>query len=374
MTLPELIIDRPGNRQVIRLTGRLVTEALGAMERAFAAVPRTAEPVDIDMSRLDAIDTGGAWMVADLKKELAQAGATVTLRGAKPAHLALLKTVEQGLPEEEGIEAPPTGFVPWLAGLGESVAGGWKGVVSFLGFFGLMVSRLAGTVVRPWRLRGTSLVSQIEDAGFNAIPIVTLMGFLIGIVLGFQGAAQLRQFGAEVFVVDLISISILRELGILLTAIIVAGRSGSAFTASIGSMNVQEEIDAMRALGLDPIEVLVLPRVLALVIVLPILGMIANIAGIVGGLLMSWIELGISPGMFLTRLHDGTDVSHLLVGLIKAPFFALMIGSVACWQAMQVQGSAESIGKRTTVSVVQSILLAIIIDAVFSIFFSEIGV
>ena len=200
------------------------------------------------------------------------------------------------------------------------------------------------------------------------------MGFLIGVVLAFQGATQLKQFGAEIFVVELISISILREMGVLLNAIIVAGRSGSAFTASIGSMKVQEEIDAMRTLGLDPIEVLVVPRVLALLIMLPILGFVADIAGLIGGALMSWIDLGVSPGMFLTRLKENTDVWQLAVGLIKAPFFALVIGVIACWQAMQVRGSSESVGQRTTASGVQSIFMVIAIDALFSIFFSELGV
>lgn len=226
----------------------------------------------------------------------------------------------------------------------------------------------------PWRLRKAALVTHMEETGAKALPIVALMGFLIGVVLAFQGATQLKQFGAEIFVVELISISILRELGILLTAIIVAGRSGSAFTASIGSMKVQEEIDAMRTLGLDPIEVLVIPRVLALLIMLPILGFVADMAGLFGGALMSWIDLGVSPGMFVTRLKENTDVWQLAVGLIKAPFFALVIGVIACWQAMQVKGSAQSVGQRTTASVVQSIFMVIAIDALFSIFFSEIGI
>ena len=246
--------------------------------------------------------------------------------------------------------------------------------VSLISFLGEVLSRFAYGVVRPRRWRTAALVSQMEETGFHAIPIVMLMSFLIGIVLAFQGASQLRQFGAEVFVVDLIAISILRELGILLTSIIVAGRSGSAFTASIGSMKVREELDAMRTLGLDPIEVLVLPRVIALVIMLPILGFIANISGLFGGALMSWIELGVSPSMFITRLQENTDIWHLAIGMIKAPFFAAIIATVSCWQAMQVQGSADSVGRHTTTSVVQAIFLVIVADAVFSIFFAELGV
>lgn len=257
---------------------------------------------------------------------------------------------------------------------GRQVAAAQSAALSFIGFLGETLTRIFSLLLRPRRLRWASLVTHMQDAGFNAIPIIALMGFLIGVVLAFQGATQLQRFGAEVFVVELISISVLRELGILLTAIIVAGRSGSAFTASVGSMKVQEEIDAMRTLGLDPIEVLVVPRVLALVLVLPILGFVANLCGLFGGALMSWIDLGVSPGMFLTRLYENTGIWHLAVGMIKAPFFAVVIGVVACWQAFQVRGSSTSVGQRTTAAVVQGIFLVIALDAVFSIFFAQLGV
>jgi phospholipid/cholesterol/gamma-HCH transport system permease protein len=203
---------------------------------------------------------------------------------------------------------------------------------------------------------------------------VALMAFLIGVVLAFQGAAQLRQFGAEVFVVDLIAISILRELGILLTAIIVAGRTASAFTAAIGSMKMREEIDAMRTLGIDPGHALIVPRVLALVLMLPILGLIANLAGIFGGALMSWIELGISPAMFMTRLAEGTDVTHAVVGLVKAPVFAVLIGVIGCRAGLGVGNTAESLGRMTSSAVVAAIFAVILADALFSIFFQQIGV
>jgi phospholipid/cholesterol/gamma-HCH transport system permease protein len=192
--------------------------------------------------------------------------------------------------------------------------------------------------------------------------------------LAFQGASQLRQFGAEVFVVDLIAVSILRELGILLTAIIVAGRTASAFTAAIGSMKMREEIDAMRTLGIDPATALFVPRILSLLIMLPILGLIANLSGLIGGALMSWVELGISPGMFQSRLVENTGVWHLLVGMIKAPFFALIIGIVGCHAGMQVGSNAESLGQKTSSSVVTAIFAVIVTDAIFSIFFAQVGV
>jgi phospholipid/cholesterol/gamma-HCH transport system permease protein len=258
--------------------------------------------------------------------------------------------------------------------LGRRVAGGAATLLGLAGFLGLFLSRIGQTLIRPRNLHLTSLVHHCEDVGVKAVPIIALMGFLIGVVLAFQGAAQLRQFGAEVFVVDLIAVSILRELGILLTAIIVAGRTASAFTASIGSMKMREEIDAMRTLGLDAGHVLFVPRILALLLMLPILGLVANISGLVGGALMSWIELGISPGMFQTRLLDGGNTNHLAVGLVKAPVFALIIGVIGCHAGMQVGGNAESLGQQTSRSVVAAIFAVIVADALFSIFFSEIGV
>lgn len=352
--------------------GALLTATIGDVEKAFSAVTSQSDTV-IDVSELTAFDTGGAWLVADLKARVGQAG-TVTVEGMAPAYAALLANVEAAIPENDEEPDGPKGIMASLDRFGRQVVKAQEAVISFSGFLGETLVRIFALALRPWRLRWASLVTHMQEAGLNAVPIVALMGFLIGIVLAFQGATQLQRFGAEVFVVELISISVLRELGILLTAIIVAGRSGSAFTASVGSMKVQEEIDAMRTLGLDPIEVLVVPRVLALVLVLPILGFVANICGLFGGALMSWIDLGVSPGMFLTRLYDNTGVWHLAVGMIKAPFFAVVIGVVACWQAFQVRGSSTSVGQRTTASVVQGIFLVIVLDAMFSIFFAQLGI
>ncbi len=374
MTQPTITSDQTSEGVCIRIAGDLRTQSLESVENAFGSLRPDGTDMVVDLTGVQSLDTGGAWLVADLERRIRDSGAQVRLEGVQEAHASLIETVAQNIPEAVGAQEPPRGAVEWLARLGERTVGAWKDTLSVLEFLGLTLHRLFRTLIMPWRLRRAALVSQMEQAGFKALPIVSLMGFLIGVVLAFQGATQLKQFGAEIFVVELISISVLRELGILLTAIIVAGRSGSAFTASIGSMKVQEEIDAMRTLGLDPIEVLVVPRVLALLIMLPILGFIADIAGLFGGALMSWIDLGISPGMFLTRLKESTDVWQLAIGLIKAPFFALVIGVISCWQAMQVKGSSESVGQRTTASVVQSIFMVIAIDALFSIFFSELGV
>ncbi len=374
MDMPTLKLDDAAGRPVLRLGGAFVTENLGSVEKVMSSVAVKDAAVELDMSGLTALDTGGAWAIIDLQNRLQHGQTEVEITGAATHYAALLQTVSENLFPEEVQAEPDHGVSAWFSNIGETVVDAGKGIAAFCGFFGLVLHRLGRSILQPRRIRWASLVSQMEEAGLNAVPVVALMGFLIGVVLAFQGAAQLQQFGAEVYVVELISISVLRELGIMLTAIIVAGRSGSAFTAAIGSMKVQEEIDAMQTLGLDPIEVLVLPRLLALLIMLPILGLIANFAGLFGGMLMSWIELGVSPNLFLTRLQDNTDVWNLLVGLIKAPFFAVVISVVACRQAMLVGGSAASVGQRTTASVVQSIFLVIAIDALFSIFFSELGV
>jgi phospholipid/cholesterol/gamma-HCH transport system permease protein len=213
----------------------------------------------------------------------------------------------------------------------------------------------------------------MEQVGLNAMPIVALISFLIGVVLAYMGALQLTRFGASVFVVDLLEVAVLRELGILLTAILVAGRSGSAFTAQIGSMKIREEVDAMRTMGLDPVEVLVVPRILALLITLPMLGFIADLAGLLGGGLMTWTVLGIGPATFLERLRDTVDMRHFAAGLIKAPFFALAIGLIGCLLGFRVSGSSESVGRLTTQAVVEAIFTVIVLDAGFAVFFSAIG-
>ena len=268
----------------------------------------------------------------------------------------------------------PTGPRATLEGVGRASVDIVDGFANTLRILGLFLHRLARSFIRPRAFRFTALVAHCEAVGLKAVPIVALLSFLIGVVLAFQGASQLQQFGAEVFVVELIAISILRELGILLTAIIVAGRTASAYTSAIGSMKMREEIDAMKTLGIDPADALIVPRVLALVIMLPILGLIANVSGLLGGALMAWVELGISPELFRLRLIEGTDVSHVIVGMVKAPVFALVIGVIGCRDGLRVEGTAESLGRMTSTSVVSAVFAVIVIDAVFSIFFAQLGI
>ncbi|MDP5085588.1 MAG: MlaE family lipid ABC transporter permease subunit [Yoonia sp.] len=357
----------------LEVTGDLHIDALQRLD--LGELWRMAEQaLVIDIKGLTRIDTAGAWVLVDLQRRASLNGHELTIEGAGDAQAQLIDVVRQNMPPQD-TKVPQAKTLPdRLAAFGELVVTSLGKAVDLIAFLGQVVATIATIIRHPSRLRLTSLVHHCQQVGFDAVPIVALMAFLIGVVLAFQGAAQLRQFGAEVFVVDLIAISVLRELGILLTAIIVAGRSGSAFTAAIGTMKMREEIDAMRTIGLDPVTILVVPRVLALIIMLPALGFIADISGLVGGAVMSWIELGVSPAVFQSRLVSNTDVWHFSVGMIKAPFFALIIGIVGCYEGMMVGGDAESLGRRTSISVVLSIFLVIVMDAMFSIFFAVVGV
>jgi phospholipid/cholesterol/gamma-HCH transport system permease protein len=337
------------------------------------ADPAPGARLRLDLSGVTRLDTAGAAAILRLRDRLAASGGALDIVGASAAQGRMLDLVAARRFAPAVPEARPPALRTAVERLGLATVEGLRTAAALTAFLGQTVVVLAATLVRPWRLRLTPLVFHLGEVGLGAVPIVALMAFLIGVVLAFQGATQLRQFGAEVFVVDLIAISVLRELGILLTAIIVAGRTGAAFTAAIGSMKMREEIDAMRTLGLDPVAVLVLPRVLALLIALPLLGLVANVMGLLGGAVMAWVELGVSPGMFRARLLEGVDLSNAVVGFLKAPVFALIIGVVGCFEGMRVGGNAESLGRRTSVSVVTGIFLVILTDALFSIFFSVVG-
>lgn len=357
----------------VSLSGDMTVRTISPIAERLSQLP--AGDVTVDLSGVGRLDTAGAWMLARLKRRIETAGQAFGLSGARDETARLISSVEAALPETEEVTAPTRmSFKDRLEHVGRSVVSGLGFLGGLLEFLGMFLARMLRAVRHPREFRVTALAHHCEEVGLKAVPIVALMSFLIGIVLAFQGASQLRQFGAEVFVVDLIAISILRELGILLTAIIVAGRTASSFTAAIGSMKMREEIDAMRTLGLDPVMLLFVPRILALLLMLPILGLIANASGLIGGALMSWVELGISPEMFRIRLVEGTDISNVAVGMIKAPFFAVLIGVVGCHAGMQVKGNAESLGRMTSSAVVTAIFAVIVTDAAFSIFFAQMGI
>lgn len=365
-------LDLAARQPVLRLGGALTIHTVTGLRARLDEIDGSAA-ITVDLGDLDRLDTAGAWALGALAARLDMAGGQVEIVGASDEAALLLERVRKSMPRPDVAPAAPRGITARLDALGRRVAAGVRFVLELAGYLGLFIAGLGRALRHPGEFRLTALMAHAEDVGLRAVPIVALMAFLIGVVLAFQGSAQLRQFGAEVFVVDLIAISVLRELGILLTAIIVAGRTASAFTAAIGSMKMREEIDAMRTLGLDPTMVLFVPRILALLLMLPILGLIANVMGLLGGALMSWIELGISPSMFRIRLIEGTDISHVFVGLSKAPAFALVIGVIGCHAGMQVQGNAESLGRMTSNAVVSAIFAVIVIDALFSIFFAQVG-
>jgi phospholipid/cholesterol/gamma-HCH transport system permease protein len=325
-------------------------------------------PLITDISAVTRLDTASAWALIQAELAAKVAGYRFEIFGGSAGARALIDTVRTALPKPDLEPEKTVSLQDRLEAVGRTVTDATRFLLQLIGYFGLFLARLVSSIVNPREFRLTALVHHCHEVGVKAVPIVALMAFLIGVVLAFQGATQLRQFGAEVFVVDLIAVSI------LLTAIIVAGRTASAFTAAIGSMKMREEIDAMRTLGIDPAAALFVPRILALFLMLPILGLIANVSGLIGGALMSWVELGISPSLFQTRLIESTDVSHLLVGMIKAPFFALIIGVVGCQAGMQVGNNAESLGRQTSSAVVTSIFAVIVVDAIFSVFFAQVGI
>ncbi len=324
----------------------------------------------IDLTAVERMDSAGALLVADLlhRNQLdldALAGAAPEQRALLEATLATLK--------QPAVHEPGRRWTDLFAHVGEASVELLKQVQRLLGFIGQIVAILPGVVIRPRRWRPTSVVHHMEQTGLDALPIVALLSFMVGAVITFLGAVVLREFGASIFAVELVSFSFLREFGVLLTAILLAGRTASAFTAQIGAMKSREEIDAIRTLGMNPIEVLVVPRLIALLLVFPLLTFVAMATGILGGLVICASSLDISPAMFLARFQDTFQMRHFAVGMIKAPVFALVIGLIGCLEGFKVAGSAESVGQRTTSSVVQAIFLVILLDAVFALLFQELG-
>lgn len=384
--------DQTGGRRVY-FHGDLTIATSAKAQTALATLRiENQEFICLQLDHLERFDTAGAWLIYKTMRDLRFEGAVISYAGASEGQETL---IEQALINDAPCAITPpvrNSLLAQVEDVGEATVSIAENLGEFLSFLGLVLLRCAQTfaslclfavrlpgsmisgkpIQRP-RLRATSLVHHMEVTGLRATPIIGLICLLIGVVMVQQGAYQLQQFGAEVFVVNLIGISGLRELGVLLTAIMVAGRSGSAFTAQIGSMKLNEEIDAMRTIGLDPIDTLVIPRLMALVIVLPLLTFFADIMVLVGGGLLSWVALDITPSAFINQLNDAVLVTDFYVGMIKAPVFALIIAVSGCFNGMSVGGDAESVGNRTTRAVVESIFLVIVLDAFFAVFFTYLG-
>jgi phospholipid/cholesterol/gamma-HCH transport system permease protein len=370
------VVDDAGCRH-LTVRGHWVVDHVSTLSKAISAAAEDPPGSAIlDGAGIERLDLTGAWLLRSLEQRLAGAGCAVSWAGERPATLAFVDEVSR---EAAGGGEPSRGRtlrrveLP-LHAVGEVAVLLWTHLLEGLAFLGAIFTVLGAAVLQPRRFRLPSIVRHVYETGITAVPIVSLIAFLISVIVAYIGAQQLRQFGGEIFVVDLVTISVLREFGVLLTAIIVAGRSGSAFAAEIGVMKLNDEVDALRAIGMDPIEVLVSPRVLGLVIALPLLTVVADAMGLAGGMLLSWYLVDIPINQFIVRMNESIADTTFWVGLVKAPVFAFLIAMIGTFQGMRVHGSSRELGRLTTVAVVQSIFMVIFADAVFAVVFLELDI
>lgn len=372
---PAITVEEHGGDVFLVVSGRWTAPHAAEVERLAAMIleaTRGGGSVRIDLAAVERLDTLGAWVLDRTRHELGDRGQPADFVGARPEHQTLLDEIAyRGFQEPTRVKT--SRVVDFLADVGRAVVDAGKDFVRGVSFLGEVVVALFAVLINPRRFRFPALVHQLEFIAFRGVPIIALISFLVGAIVAQQGIFQLQRFGATPFVVDLIGILVLRELAVLLTSIMIAGRSGSAFTAEIGSMKMREEVDALRVMGLDPVQVLIVPRVLALIVSLPLLTFLSMMSALLGGGLVSWFYGGISPEIFLARLQGAIALSTFLVGIIKAPFMALVIGLIASLEGLAVQGSAESLGRQVTSSVVKSIFMVIVVDGLFAMFFAAIN-
>ena len=372
---PKLERIAKGNALALCATGTWTASFAPVLERMVADAEKLAggpQSVFIDVSEVAKLDTFGAWLIERLRRSLTQGAVEAQIAGLSANYSSLVDEVRR-VRATPVIDTSTVTITGMLEQIGRAVAGIAGTVASLIDMLGAVLAAAARTLIHPRSFRLTSTVHHLEQVCWRAVPIVVLITFLIGCIIAQQGIFHFRRFGADLFVVDMLGVLVLREIGVLLVAIMVAGRSGSAYTAELGSMKMREEIDALRTMGFDPIEVLVLPRMLALVLALPILAFLGAMAALYGGGLVAWLYGGVDPEAFLLRLRDAISIDHFIVGIVKAPVMAAVIGIVACVEGLAVQGSAESLGQHTTASVVKGIFFVIVMDGVFAIFFASIG-
>lgn len=372
---PKLERIAKGNALALCATGTWTASFAPVLERMVADAEKLAggsQSIFIDVSEVAKLDTFGAWLIERLRRSLTHGAVEAQIAGLSANYSSLVDEVRRvrATPVVDGGTITITGM---LEQIGRTVAGIAGTVAGLVDMLGAVLAAGFRVLIHPRSLRLTSTVHHMEQVCWRAVPIIVLITFLIGCIIAQQGIFHFRRFGADIFVVDMLGVLVLREIGVLLVAIMVAGRSGSAYTAELGSMKMREEIDALRTMGFDPIEVLVLPRMLALVLALPILAFLGAMAALYGGGLVAWLYGGVEPEAFLLRLRDAISIDHFIVGIVKAPVMAAVIGIVACVEGLAVQGSAESLGQHTTASVVKGIFFVIVMDGVFAIFFASIG-
>jgi phospholipid/cholesterol/gamma-HCH transport system permease protein len=372
-----LLDDRvQGDRLALAGAGAWVADNAPGLEVSIEALIKkypAVKNVAIDMDRVERLDTFGAWLLERLVRAFTARGAAANITGLKDDYKALIDELRGVKLDNLPPRSPGQALTYAVGSIGENIVSVGGSFAAMINMLGALVVALLRVLVRPRSLRITSLVHQLDNVAWRAVPIILLITFLIGCIIAQQGLFHFRKFGADVYVVDMVGILVLRELGVLIVCIMVAGRSGSAYTAELGSMKMREEIDALQTMGFDPIEVLVLPRVLALIIGVPILTFLGSMSALYGGGLVCWLYGGIDPDIFLSRLKEAIALNTFQVGMIKAPFMALVIGIVASVEGLAVRGSAESLGRQTTASVVESIFLVIVMDGIFAIFFASIG-
>jgi phospholipid/cholesterol/gamma-HCH transport system permease protein len=365
-----------GDRLELSAAGDWTADRANDLERLVTAVaipPQSPiKVVQVNMAGVAKLDTYGAWLLERLLRGSRESGAAADVINLDDQFRTLVDTVHQTteLPDPERMRRKSV--TDWLAAVGENIAEVGQSAALFLQMLGAVTSAFLRIFWRPRTFRFTSLVNQVDLVGWRAVPIILLITFLIGAILAQQGIFHFRRFGADIFVVDMVGILVLREVGVLIVCIMVAGRSGSAYTAELGSMKMREEIDALQTMGFDPISVLVLPRILALVIAVPMLTFLGEMSALYGAGLVASLYGGIQPEVFLQRLREVISVNHFMVGMIKAPCMAMVIGIVACVRGLETKGSAESLGAQTTAAVVQAIFLVIVLDGIFAVFFAAI--
>jgi phospholipid/cholesterol/gamma-HCH transport system permease protein len=371
-----LIGEVKGDRLEVAATGAWVANHARELEPLVDAVGANDDgvrSVAIDMHQVRELDTYGAWLLERLVRSRLERGQETRIVGLPEHYRGLLEEVRHANADALPPLPKRRPIVDVVEAVGRAIVDVGHDLRDFLQMFGAVAVAAGRVIARPKDFRFTSMVHHLDRVGWQAVPIVLLITFLIGAILAQQGMFHFRKFGADIYVVDMVGILVLREVGVLIVAVMVAGRSGSAYTAELGSMKMREEVDALRTMGFDPVEVLILPRILALLIALPILTFLGSMAALYGGGLVAWIYGGISPDVFISRLKEAISMTHFEVGITKAPFMALVIGIVACSEGLKVKGSAESLGAQTTSSVVKSIFLVIVMDGLFAIFFAAVG-